>query len=98
MPWLFLIIALAAFLIAFTTHSVAMMAMSLLAGLAFSCIWLMSLMATRVGSGARNDAKILNPHELQRMRELADARRNQTTAPTDPETAVTPAAVEPPQA
>ena len=38
-------------------------------------IWVMGLLAQRVGSQARNDAMMIDPQELRRLREQAEARR-----------------------
>lgn len=77
MSWLFLLLAAAAFLVAFTTHSVVVLSLSILVALGFSAAWLMGLMAQRVGDSTRNEAMIIDPQELRRLREQAEARRNQ---------------------
>lgn len=77
MPWLFLLIAIGSFLIAFTTHSPALLGISLLLGLLTSVAFFMSLLAQRMGSTTSSEALRLNPDELRRMREQADARRVQ---------------------
>lgn len=83
MSWLFLLLAAAAFLVAFTTHSVVVLTLSILVALGFTAAWLMGLMAQRVGDSTRSEAMIIDPQELRRLREQAEARRNQTvTAPT----------------
>jgi hypothetical protein len=86
MPWLFLLLAAAAFLIAFTTHSTVVLAISILVALGFTALWLMTLLAQRMGDSARNEAMMIDPQELRRLREQAEARRNQaagTPSPTD---------------
>jgi thiol:disulfide interchange protein len=80
MSWLFLLLAAAAFLVAFTTHSVAVLTLSILVALGFTAAWLMGLMAQRVGDSTRSEAMIIDPQELRRLREQAEARRNQTVA------------------
>jgi hypothetical protein len=77
MPWLFLLLAAAAFLIAFTTHSTGVLAVSILVALGFTGLWLMSLLAQRMGDSARNEVMIMDPQELRRLREQAEARRDQ---------------------
>jgi hypothetical protein len=79
MSWLFLLLAAVAFLIAFTTHSVAVLSISILVALGFSAAWLMGLMAQRMGDNARNETMIIDPQELRRLREQAEARRNQAS-------------------
>lgn len=80
MPWLFLLIAIGSFLVAFTTHSPALLGISLILGLLTSVAFFMSLLAQRMGSTTSSDAMRLNPEELRRMREQAEARRLQSQA------------------
>lgn len=93
MSWLFLLLAAAAFLVAFTTHSVVVLSISILVALGFTAIWLMGLMAQRVGDSTRNEAMIIDPQELRRLREQAEARRNQNAAGTAGESAPSPETV-----
>jgi hypothetical protein len=80
MSWLFLLLAALAFLIAFTTHSVAVLTISILVALGFSAAWLMGMMAQRMGDTARSETMIIDPQELRRLREQAEARRTQGSA------------------
>lgn len=75
MPWLFLLLAIAAFAIAMTTKSIAIAVICILAALALLVVWVMGLLAQRVGSQTRDDAMMIDPQELRRMREQAEARR-----------------------
>lgn len=85
MPWLFLLLAIAAFALAFVTSSVALVALFLLAALVLLVLWVMGLLAQRVGDQARDEALLLDPQELRRLREQAEARRAGTaTAAGDP--------------
>ena len=82
MPWLFLLLAIAAFAIAMTTMSIAIAVTCILGALVLLVIWVMGLLAQRVGSQARDDAMMIDPQELRRLRELAEARRvRRPTAP-----------------
>lgn len=76
MPWLFLALALAAFAVAFNTTSVALAALCLLVALALLVAWIMGLLARRVDSRSRDEAVMIDPQELRRLREQAEARRN----------------------
>lgn len=76
MPWLFLLLGAGAFTVAFTTHSNALMIVSLIAALVFVVLWLMTLLSQRIGSTARNEVSMIDPQELRRLREQAEARRN----------------------
>ena len=75
MPWLFLLLALLAFALAFSTSSVALAAFSLLASLALLVAWVLGLLAQRVGNQSRDDTLMLDPQELRRLREQAQARQ-----------------------
>jgi hypothetical protein len=75
MPWLFLLLALAAFAVAFTTSSMPLTVVCLLAALGLLVAWVMGLLAQRVGSQTRDDSLMLDPQELRRLREQAEARR-----------------------
>lgn len=75
MPWLFLLLAIAAFAIAMTTASMALAVICILVALALLVIWVMGLVAQRVGNQTRDDAMMIDPQELRRLREQAEARR-----------------------
>jgi hypothetical protein len=75
MPWLFLLLGIAAFALAFVTTSVALAALSLLAALVLLGLWVMGLLAQRVGNQSRDDTLMLDPQELRRLREQAQARQ-----------------------
>lgn len=80
MPWLFLLLAIAAFAIAMSTASMALAVVCILIALVLLVIWVMGLLAQRVGNQARDDAMMIDPAELRRLREQAEARRTQTAA------------------
>lgn len=75
MPWLYLLLAAAAFAAAFKTTSVALMAFALLVGLALVLAWMLALLAARVDSRTGNAALLIDPVEVRRLREQAEARR-----------------------
>ena len=75
MPWLFLLLALAALAVAFQTTSMALMAVSMLVALGALVAWVMGLLSQRIGSQSRDDSLMLDPAELRRLREEAEARR-----------------------
>ncbi|WP_159016905.1 hypothetical protein [Cognatiluteimonas profundi] len=82
MPWVYLLLALVAMAIAFKTTSLALAAICLLAALGLLVAWTLGLLAQRVGSRSRDEAMLLDPQELRRLREQAEARRTQ--APPEP--------------
>ncbi|MEJ7747352.1 MAG: hypothetical protein WKF61_11550 [Luteimonas sp.] len=84
MPWLFLLVALAAFAVAFKTSSVAVVVICLLVALGAVIMWVMGLLASRVGSRSRDESLMLNPDELRRMREQVEARRVAGQTPEPP--------------
>ncbi|GGJ95422.1 hypothetical protein [Luteimonas terricola] len=75
MPWLFLLLAVAAFAVALNSSSMAVAVACLLAALAATVAWVLGLLAQRVGNQARDDSMMLDPVELKRLRDQADARR-----------------------
>ena len=84
MPWLFLLLAIAAVAIAMTTASVALAVICILVALVLLVVWVLGLLAQRVGSQARDDAMMIDPHELRRLREQAEARRAEASATDAP--------------
>jgi hypothetical protein len=75
MAWLYLLLALAAFVVALKSTSVALAIVCLLAALGFVLAAVLALLARRVGSRSRDEGAILDPAELHRLREQAAARR-----------------------
>ncbi|MFD0724756.1 hypothetical protein [Lysobacter brunescens] len=96
MPWLFFAIAAALLAVALTSTSMAIMVICMLVSLGLTVFAVMILIADRVGSASRSETLLIDPQELRRLRELAEARRNGAAA----EAPATPAIVqpEPPQA
>lgn len=82
MPWLFLLLAIAALAIAFMASSVVVVALCLLAALVLLGMWVLGLLAQRIDNRSRHDAQMLDPRELQRMHELAEERRAAAAAGT----------------
>ena len=75
MPWLFLLLAVAAFAVALNASSMALVVVCLLVALAGTVAWVLGLLAQRVGNQSRDDSLMLDPMELKRLREEAEARR-----------------------
>lgn len=76
MPWLFLLLAIAALAIAFMAASITVVVISLVAALVLLGLWILGLLAQRIDTRSRDDTLMLDPRELQRMREMAEARRS----------------------
>lgn len=90
MPWLLLLIAIALFMVALSATSVAMAIFCVLASLGLSVFAIMALLAQRVGNSARSETMLIDPQELRRLRELAEAKRAEaagTPAPSAGDTA-----------
>ncbi|UNK48265.1 hypothetical protein MNR01_10820 [Lysobacter sp. S4-A87] len=81
MHWLLLLIALAALAVAFKTTSVPVLVICLLLALALALAWVMKLLAQRVDSQSRDSSMMLDPMELRRLREQAEARRSAAGSP-----------------
>lgn len=75
MIWLFLLLAVAAFAVALKSTSVALSVVCLLAALGFIVAFVMGLLARRIGSQSRDEGMLIDPQELRRLREQAEARR-----------------------
>lgn len=75
MAWLFLLLALGALWVGFTSSSTAVLVLSLLVGLVMFVAFVLKLASDRVGSRSRDEGVMLDPDELRRLREQAEARK-----------------------
>lgn len=76
MPWLLLLLAAGALAVAFMTTSMALAIVCLLAALGLLLAGVMGLLAGRIGNRSRDEAMMIDPQELRRLREQAEAKRN----------------------
>lgn len=83
MAWVYLLLALAAFAVALNSASVALSVVCLLAALGLMVAAVLALLARRIGSQSRDESLILDPAELRRLREQAEARRVASGAPPE---------------
>lgn len=86
MSWLYLLLAIGAAAVAFQTSSTMLMAVMLLLALVLVIAWLMTALAKRIESRSGNEAMMVDPAELRRLQEQAEARRasaSVTVPPTD---------------
>ena len=74
MQWLFLLLALAAMALAFVTTSTAVLGLSLVAALVLFGLWIFSRYSARVSSQEQDMTLLVDPAELRRLREIAEAR------------------------
>ena len=75
MAWLFLLLAFGALWMAFTAATPGVMAVALLVALGLFVAFVLKLASDRIGNRARNEQLILDPEELRRLREQAEARK-----------------------
>lgn len=80
MPWLLLLFAVGLFLIALSAGSMAVVILCVLGSLGLSVVAIMSLLAQRVDNSARSETMLIDPQELRRLRELAEAKRAEAAA------------------
>lgn len=69
MYWLFLLLALGAFLLAISTTQAWLLALALLAALVFMLLWVRGLYIARIGGVISDTPRALHPAELQALRE-----------------------------
>ncbi len=75
MHWLFLLLGLGAMALALKTPSNAVMGFSLLAALVLFVLWLAGLYSARMAGRSRDVSAMIDPAELRRLREQAEARK-----------------------
>ncbi|MCC4587870.1 hypothetical protein JWH11_07530 [Xanthomonas melonis] len=75
MHWLFLLMALGALVLAFSTPHMWLLIASLLAALVLLLLWTRGWFASRMGESQRDTSSMIDPAELRRLRELAEARK-----------------------
>jgi hypothetical protein len=76
MYWLFLLLALGAFVLAFSTPHMSLLVLALLAALGFLMAWARGWYMAKIGDASQRDAlPMIDPAELRRLRAQAEARR-----------------------
>jgi hypothetical protein len=75
MHWLLLLLALGALAVAIKTTSMGLMAICLVAALVLIVLWVLGLYSARVGARSRDETAMIDPAELRRLREQAEARK-----------------------
>lgn len=81
MHWLYLIAALTSMVVAMN-HRTPTWAVVLLILLALGLVvaWMLGWLATRLSGVRRDEVQMIAPEEIRRLREQAEARRNQAAA------------------
>lgn len=75
MHWLYLLVGLAILVLSFLTTNSSLMVVCWLVALVLFGMWMAAMYATRVASQARDISSIIDPAELRRLREQAEARK-----------------------
>lgn len=75
MGWLLILLAAGAFVVAFVTSSMALTVIALLASLVLLLAGALKVLSERVGNRTRDESMMIDPAELRRLREQAEARR-----------------------
>ena len=84
MHWLFLLMAIGSMVMAMRTTSMALMVALMLASLGLFLAWIIGWYGRRVGDSSRDQSAMIDPAELRRLREVAEARRNAAVPPAEP--------------
>lgn len=83
MHWLFLLLAFAAMALALLTTSMAVLVGCLVAALVLFVLWVVGLYQARVAGTSRDPTLMVDPAELRRLREQAQARQQQDASAGD---------------
>ena len=75
MYWLYLLLAIGALLMALKTTSSGLMVLCLLAALVLLVLWVAGMYSARMAGRSRDPSTMIDPVELRRLREQADARK-----------------------
>lgn len=85
MYWLYLLLSLGALVMAMQASSTVWVVLCLLVSLALLVAWVMGWYSARVGERQRDESQMIDPAELRRLRELAEARKQAaSSSPTEP--------------
>ena len=84
MHWLYLLLGLVALGVAIKTASSGVMALCLLVALVLFVLWLVGLYSARVAGRSRDVSAMIDPAELRRLREQAEARKAAAIPPDAP--------------
>ena len=82
MHWLYLVVGIVCLFVASLQKTPAWAVWVLiLAALGLFLAWMVGWMASRVGTGSRNEMQMLSGEELRALREQAEARKAASAAP-----------------
>jgi len=75
MHWLMLALAIGALAVAMKTTSMLLMVLCLVVALVLILAWILGLYSARAGARSRDESAMIDPVELRRLREQAEARK-----------------------
>jgi cell division protein FtsB len=84
MHWLFLLLALGCFALALKVPQMSLMLLALFGALVFLLAWVRGMYVARFGNLQRDISSVIDPTELRRLREQAQARRQLAEEDSDP--------------
>lgn len=84
MHWLYLLLALGALWLAMTTAHGWLLFVALLASLVLFVAWMRGWYLERVGGQQRDESAMIDPLELRRLREQAEARKREAAQDRTP--------------
>ena len=82
MHWLYLLLAFAAMIVAIKTTSSGLMVLCMLAALVLIVLWLAGMYSARMAGRSRDPSAMIDPAELRRLREQAEARKAASNSDT----------------
>ncbi len=75
MYWLYLLLAIGALLMALKTTSSGLMVLCRLSALVLLVLWVAGMYSARMAGRSRDPSTMIDPVELRRLREQAEARK-----------------------
>ncbi|GAB3511334.1 hypothetical protein MNQ95_06570 [Pseudoxanthomonas daejeonensis] len=81
MHWLYLLLAFGALLLAITTVHDWLLGLFLLAAVGLFVAWIRGWYLDRLGGRQQDEMAMIDPVELRRLRELAEARKREAASP-----------------
>ena len=84
MHWLLLLLAVGALAMALMTSSVGLAAVCVLAALLLLVAWVLGWYSARIGARSRDESAMIDPVEVRRLREQAEARKLAAQASSQP--------------
>lgn len=78
MRWLWFIVSLGCFAVAFRTHSMGLAVLCLVAALVFVLMGTLAVASSRIESRGRDETAMLGPEEMRHMREQIERRKRES--------------------